>query len=243
MADTPTTEETVQVEGAQEALPTDEQQPVAEETVTESTEQAGAEEALPEESDDKLAKFAKAQGIEDISELNEREQRLLKVAHDNHVNYRQKQNKDSELQKTLGSEADKQAEVEAMQTGYDVELLKTVRGLEVRQEIDNFFNENPDARDIEPEMAQVIAERPHLARDLDAVYAIASRDQVATKAKKETLENLAQNQQAAAPKGNATTQATTSEKITPSNVEALVAKNGHDWFVKHYDEINAALTK
>jgi hypothetical protein len=40
--------------------------------------------------DDGLANFAKSQGIEDLSQLNEREQKLLKIAHDNVKAYREK---------------------------------------------------------------------------------------------------------------------------------------------------------
>lgn len=238
MADTPTTEDVVADEGA-EALPNEQEQQVAEETV-QSEEKEGAE-ALPNESDDKLANFAKAQGIEDVNELSDRERQLLKVAHDNHVGFRQKQNKDSELQKSVEEQAEQQAEVEAQATGYDVELLKTVRGLEVKNTVRDFFDANPGAKELEQDMVEVIAQRPHLANDLDAVYALASKDATATKAKRETLENLAQKQQAATPRGSATSKTATTEKITSENVNQLVAQNSHDWFVKNYDAINAAL--
>jgi len=79
---------------------------------------------------------------------------------------------------------------------------------------------------------------------LKAAYAMAvakNPDKVKSQARKETLESLAQKQQASVPTGNATNAGISSTKITPENVDQLVAKNDLAWFQKHYDEINRAM--
>lgn len=118
--------------------------------------------------------------------------------------------------------------------------------VEVKESVRDFFDRYPDARKREVEMVKVLQSRPHLVNDLDAVYAITyqnSSDEIKQEGRKEALKSLAQNQQAAVPKGNATNQAQMSaaNRVTPNNVHELVAKNDHNWFVKNYDAINKAL--
>lgn len=83
--------------GAQ-ALPVEDTAGGAEQS-TEQNQVTGAE-ALPEK-DDKLASFAKGQGIDDLSSLNDREKSLLKMAYDSKADRDRVANEASKLQKDI----------------------------------------------------------------------------------------------------------------------------------------------
>lgn len=213
---------------------------VAEETAEQSPE-TGGDEPLP---DKDLASFAKGQGIDNVEELSERELKLLKVARDNQAEFTRKRQKDSELERTLSNTSDDVAEEVAESTGQDPELLKRMQRLEVRTAVQDFWDTNPDAREYEKDMIAKLGEKPHLAGDLDALYAVVLREKASettSKAKREALENLAQKQQAAAPRGNAVNATGGSQKITPGNVDRLVAEHDQKWFEANYKEINEAM--
>lgn len=161
--------------------------------------------------DDKLASFAKGQGIEDVSELSEREQKLLKVAYDNNAEFQRNRQKASQLEKNMTEMSDQSAEQVAGATGQDAEVLKRLQRMEVKDSIRDFWQSNPDARQYEQEMAEIATNAGLYGTPeaiLKASYAIAlsnNKDAVKSQGKQEALQNLAQKQQAAVPTGNATT--------------------------------------
>lgn len=247
MDETTTDEQTVDT-GAEQALPETQETTADSSNDVSSSESTneGAQEALPEadESADKLASFAKGQGIEDVSELSEREQKLLKVAYDNNAEFQRNRQKATELEKSLSTASDSYAEEVAGQTGQDPELLKRVQRVEVRDAVRDFWDSNPEARKLEKEMVQELQVRPHLAGDLEALYAVVSTknpEAVRSQVKQDTLKNLANKQQASVPTGNATSSTISSNKITPQNVDAMVSKMSIEEYQKRLPEIQAAL--
>lgn len=215
-----TTGEEAQATGAETALPVEgNQTPAApassEEPGTPSG--GGSEDSLPE-ADDRLKSFAKAQGIEDMSNLSERELRLLKVARDNQAEFQRNRQKATEMEKTMTAMSDDSAQQTAEATGQDPEVLKRLQRMEVKQSIGDFWDENPNARKYEKEMAKIAVDSGLFGSPeaiLKASYAIAlSDDQAAVKSqgKREALESLAHKQQAAVPTGNATTSGIPKEK-------------------------------
>ena len=244
-------------EGADNALPNEQVEQEADntETSTESNDGAQTNEksndksdsALPEV-DDKLKSFAKGQGIEDMSELSDREQKLLKVAYDNNASFQRSRQKESQLEKDMVNVSDQYAEQQAQATGENPELLKRVQRMEVRDTVRDFFDKHPDAREHEEDLVQVLANRPHLVGDLDAAYAVyqtQNMDDVKSQGKTEALQSLAQNQQAAAPKGNAVnpTDTSSSSRITSKNVDQVVSQMSPEEYQKRLPEINAALAQ
>lgn len=247
-----TTIQGVQVDdqGQAVALPEDNegQAEAVKDTVTETVEESesGAE-AIPEE-DDKLASFAKGQGIEDLSELTAREKSLLKSAYDSKVEYTQKRQRASEMEKTMTTMSDESAEQVAESTGQDPEVLKRLQRMEVKDSIREFWDTHPDAKQHEGEMAKIAVESGLYGSPeaiLKASYAIAmsqNTDAVKSQGKREALESLAHKQHAAVPPGNAVNGSSmTSATITPQNVDQLVAQNSQAWFEKNYDKINKAM--
>lgn len=202
------------VEPAQPATDTPVDAPDVQSQAEPSESQPAAEQNQPSapEVDDKLQKFAKSQGLElDSPNAIKAAQLAMKQRAEATRNYQQSK----ELEKTVTQASDQYAEAEAQQTGRDPELLKTVRAMQVQNAVRDFWDtplpngERPD-RGMEQAMIAEVQAKPYLAGDLEALYATAvfkagsNVDSVKSQAKRETLETLAQNQQAAVPRGSAT---------------------------------------
>ena len=213
------------------------------ETSTEA-EPVQTEEATPDAEDDN-SKWLSSKGIDpsDPDAIN----KLAKSAREAERAMHAKAAKARELERSMTEMSDESAEQEALNTGQDPELLKRVQRFEVKSTINDFFVDNPDAKQYEQEMISEMTTSGLYGTPeamLRAAYAMAvskNPDKFRSQAKRETLESLAQKQQASVPTGNATNAGTSSTKITNQNVDEMVAKNDLAWFQKHYDEINRAM--
>ena len=227
---TTTTNDTT-VAGAQDALPETGNQEVAvitptteaptEPTVSSTggttgteeptqTQDAGGARPLPDE--EKLKSFAKGQGIEDLSELSQREMSLLKSAYDNKAEYERNRQRSSELEKAANITND---QLPADASPQQVEGVR-LRNLELKLDIQSWKMGNQDKLAYENEMVQVLSDpnKKALVQEgyltLDDVYKLAKAstpDNSATaksQGKREALESLAHKQQAAVPTGSAT---------------------------------------
>ena len=221
-----------------------EQSTAAAATETETAEQSseGAE-ALPE-TDDKLQKFAASHGLE-LDSPSAR--KAAKMAMDNQAEFQRNRQKATQMEKTMTTMSDESAEQVAEATGQDPEVLKRLQRMEVRDSIRGFWEENPEARQYEAQMAE-IAVNSGLSGSPEAIlkasYAMAlsgNTNAVKSQASRETLEKLAHQQQAAVPRGNATNGASTSAAITPQNVDRMVANMSVEEYRKRLPEINAAM--
>lgn len=158
------TQETISREQSQEAVSDDTaNQPTQAQT---QTQQTGGD----SQTDDGLAKFAKSQGIEDITQLDETAQRLLKVAHDNHAAVLAKRGEDgkkiTDTTKSLG--------------GTDTEAR--LAQLEYERETDKFWSQDGHDKSLEPVMVEILNEKAEtygkeyafqLSRDLDTLHGMA----------------------------------------------------------------------
>lgn len=219
MADEPITEPVAPETGAEQALPV-ESEPVAADAPSHdepSDDSEGGDAPVPE-TDDKLQSFAKGQGIDNISELSERELKLLKVARDNQAEFQRNRQKATELEKTMGDMSNQSAEQVAQATGQDPEVLKRLQNVEVKEAIRDFWDEHPDAKPLQAEMAKIAVESglygsPEAILKASYALALANNPDIAkSKGKKEALSELAHKQQAAVPTGNATTSGTPKRK-------------------------------
>lgn len=209
--------------GAEEALPVEAEQTeaAAVETTEPSESQEGAEteESGQPEVDDKLKKYAASQGLElDSPSAIKAAQIAMKAQSEATRNY----HKASELEKTVTTISDADAEQVAEATGKDPELVKRLQRVEVRESVRDFWNTPNEAGDLpdksfEPAMVKILETKPYLAGDIESLYASAVFKSggiaaVKSQGKREALESLAHKQQAAVPMGNATTKATPKEK-------------------------------
>ena len=212
----------------------------------ENTEEATVTQETEEPSVDDNSEWLAAKGIDpsDPEAIN----KLAKSAREAERAMHQKAQKASELEKSMSEMSDESAEQAAIQTGQDPELLKRVQRFEVKSSIRDFFDANPDAKKYETQMIEEMTTSGLYGTPeamLRAAYAIAvskDTDSVRSQAKRETLEKLAQKQQASVPTGNATNAGIDSNTITPQNVDKLVAQNDVAWFKKNYAAINEAMS-
>lgn len=180
--------------------------------------------------DDGLAKFAKGQGIEDLTTLSEREKQLLKVAHDNvreNRNQNQNQPKLTDASKDLGKPADDATEVQ--------KLAYRVAQFEAAQKTDQFFSTEGRDRNVEAQMVQVLRDKEKqfgkeyaysLSQDLDTLYAMASLQSGANSSeaakqagRQEEREAINKQNMAGAPTAHAVAQSATGTKIDRQWIE------------------------
>jgi len=214
--ETTTTEVVAQDAGAQVAQPVDTDNTEAVQETDQPEQQTEAEQAPVE--DDDVSKFAQAKGLE-LDSDNAR--KAIKMAMEAEKRMHQATQKTGELEKGMISMSDASSEQVAQATGQDPELLKRLNAMEVKGQIRDFFDSNPEARQYESEMTKIAAEAGLYGSAeaiLKASYAMArSSDTNATasvksQAKRDTLESLAHKQQAAVPRGNATNSDITSKE-------------------------------
>lgn len=131
--------------------------------------------------------------------------------------------------------------------GYD-SLAQSVNTLLIQNNVRDFFSDNPEARQFESKMAEIVTQRPHLQNDLDALYALARTDpnreaELKASGGREALTNLAQKQQQIPPTAGATNSGVyESQQISPQNVYELVDKNDQAWFEKNHEAISRAMS-
>jgi hypothetical protein len=239
--DTTTTQTDVQT-GAEIAQPVtdDVVTTVADDTTTAEPSEASQDVTEAETStdapqvDDKLQKYALSQGFElDSPSAIKAAQIAMKAQSEATRNYQRA----SELEKTVTTTSDEYAEVEAAQTGQDPELLKTVRGLQVKDAVRTFWdtplpNGTVPDRAMEQSMISELQAKPYLAGDLESLYATAvfksGGTDVKSQVQKETLQNLAHKQTAAVPRGNATNPGTTPKEkpFSDLSISEMEAKLG-----------------
>lgn len=253
MADTTTTTDE-QVQTGAEALPAEQVQDVAVQTTatTDGVQKAESAEGQPltaeptseakggerpkPADEDKLRSFAKGQGIEDISELSERERSLLKSAYDNKAAADRNFQRSSELEKATNIT---QEDIPVDATPQQVDDAR-IRNMELKMDIQNWKFRNSDKLALESEMVKVLADPTKKALvqggylTLDEVYNLAkanapdNSDAIRTEGKRDALEALAHNQQAAVPTGKATNSAASPAKkdIKDMSITEIEAQYG-----------------
>ena len=201
------------------------EQPASTESANTNTQNADDENAA-------LAKFAKGQGINDLSELSEREISLLKMARDNKSAYdktKQNQPKLEETSTQLATLGDDATDVQ--------KLAAKVANMEYKDK-KSAFMQGKDAT-LEPVMAQIVADKRAeygddyaraLLNDLPTLYSLASAQKpVDTSAAVEEArreERSSMNQSLTASAGGAN--ATTSKPATPIKVTSEWIRNEYN---------------
>lgn len=183
-----------------------------------------------------LASFAKGQGINDLSELSDRERSLLKMARDNKSNADRLKQSQPKLEETSNSLAKLDDDATDVQ-----KLAAKVADMEYKGKKSTFF-EGKDAT-LEPVMAQIVADKRKefgddyarsLLNDLPTLYGLAQLSKPAdTSAAVEAArqeERNSMNQSLSASAGGAN--ATSSKPATPVKVTS-------EWIRNEYDPTNA----
>lgn len=207
----------------------------------------GEEEATPEPSEDDNSAWLKKKGIDptDPEAINKLAKSAREAEKAMHRNAQQR----SELEKAAKI-TDEQVPIDATP---EVRDNIRVRNLELRSDIREWKYQNQDKLTLEPEMIKILADPVKKAMvqegylTLDDVYSIAkgsTSDEASLKSQggRAALENLAQKQQAATPRGNAVNTAQMSgNKLTSDNVDSMVARMSPEEYKRRLPEINRAM--
>ena len=157
-----------------------------------------------------------------------------------------------EAEQALGKKGQKEGQLKnAVSTANEASSTEDYQALKNEVEALSFYVNHPDAKQYESTMVDILEEKPHLASDLEAVLDIArgrSMTDAATRlaernaGKKKAHESAEQAGRAAQPRASAHS-TTTVGKITPQNVDQVVAQHMGDpvWYQKNLAAINAAL--
>lgn len=128
-------------------------------------------------------------------------------------------------------------------------LAQQVNTLLIKNNVNDFFQQYPEAREYESKMAEIVQQQPELQHNLKALYATARFDTLDSKESelrqeggKQALTNLAQKQSQVPPAASATnSRVYESNAITPQNVYDLVDSNDQEWFEKNHAAISRAM--
>lgn len=209
----------------------------AEAKTTEEPSQEAPQEVEPSTDDNSTVEWLKNKGVDPNSP--EALEKVAEMARNAEKQMHTKAQKASELEKAIDTGITQEAVDQGLSEDERLDIVRIKTKLNVRE----FFENNPEARQYEQDMIATLSEKPHLAGDLESLYAnaVVKSGSLKSQGKKEALESLAHKQTAAVPRGNAVNSGVTSQAITPENVDALVGQNDLEWFQKNREAINRAM--
>lgn len=165
----------------------------------ETGQEPGAEGDDSEESEDEIRQWAEQKGLslDDPIALARNQRNLERKLNEQGQEVGQ-------LRQQVGSQAEESTEA---QTEQDAEQSRVLAQLKVT----DFYLNNPEAKQYDQKMAEVVKEKPYLANDLDALLTLAKAKtsdeeklEQRQKGKQEALQQVNQSQRQGAPKTSAT---------------------------------------
>lgn len=233
-SDTAVTNTTQPTDTSQEAQTTE---AVDDTTTDKPKDDVQAESSDSQAKDDELATFAKAKGF-DPAALTEGERKALDMA-------RNAEKKMHEATQAAKVTVEPPEEVALTGDPTIDEVVNRQNVTEVKLYVRDWFDANPEMKEHRAELTRIASERPWL-QNMDDVKAHFLADpnrlgQIKREGGREALTDLAQKQQAIPPSASATNSAVyESGKITPENVDELVAKNSQAWYNANREAIREA---
>ena len=187
--------------------------------------------------DDGLANFAKSQGIDTLDDLSDRERKLLKTAHDNQKAFRTtKQAESDKLKDTVQdvhSVEDSELEDLDPTDARDTKMGSEIASLRAEQKVNNFYIRNPEAKEFDKEMTDIVLEEVKnngkeaarfLAADLTRLLILAKArrgvgtDEARADGAREERERLRKRQEGSADSGHAQQGHTGNKKVTRQDI-------------------------
>lgn len=197
--------------------------------------------------DKAFARFAKSQGIEDVSELSEREARLLRVAHDNQKAARNKGKDSTEEITTAAADAFSVDDDDIADDDPAVAENKIIRAemaqMRAEKRIDKFFQDNSEAQEYQEDMRDILVRTieedgkdaaRYLTKNLKHLLAIAKEergdgnDAAREEGRRAEREELRRKGESSAGTGHAASQSTSSRST----------KIDKNWVDNTYDPSN-----
>lgn len=177
-----------------------------------------------DELDSELLEWAEKKGLP-----TDNPTKILKSYREAEKALHSKSNEVSELRNQVTSQAEK--------SGDEYESPETIeqRKLAGETRATLFYINNPEAKDYDKEMAEIIQQKPYLVNDLDVAYAYVQQKNQAKdtqkarqQGKREALESTAKAQRSQAAKASATTQESV-RKITDDDIAKMSQAEYNAW--------------
>lgn len=232
--DETTTDESVEDSAEDTSITDDNQDEAAESQDVDSDETTESEDASDEREelaseDEDIKAWAEKAGVPLDDPM-----KMAKMVRDTQSKLHEKGGEAAELKKQIGKQSSEHLPEDASQRDRETaELIDQLR-------VTDFFLNNPEARQYDQQMADILAEKPHLRTDLDTLYVLArSRTshqeilEARQTGKKEALKSMAQSKKTGAPKAAATTRDSGAKKWT----DEAVARLSPEEYDKHREEI------
>lgn len=185
-------------------------------TTEEVTNSAPAEESTSEEAE--LLSWAEKKGVKTDDPVA-----LLKMVRESEKKMHETSQEARQLRETFNTIGEEQ--------GLDDTSL-----LVNRLTVTDFYLNNPDARQYDDKMAQIVIERPYLANDLDTVYKLArfesaEAERLAQKqqVQKDTIAQVAKAEVAAPPQASASTRETAPTEVTDEQIANMSLQEYEEW--------------
>lgn len=211
-------------EGGEEPLPESTENNSAEEA--EQTDAETQSEETEQESDD-IKKWAESQGIDVDNPTPEQTAKLAQRLRDTQSKMHEATNKSAELESSVSDVVDV-AETAGQIDANDARLLKMEQRLAVTQ----FFVNNPEARQYDKQMAEIVKQKPWLLNDLNDLHRLArlessgeSIDKITEKARQDERERLKQKQSAGIAKPSASSSTGSSKEVDDPIMRGLLSND------------------
>jgi hypothetical protein len=214
MTEQTTTDEPILPDGAEEALPSEDQEDSAALAAKEpenSQTQGDEETSVPEVDDDKLKAWAGSKGIDLDSPSAIK---AAKIAMDSQAEFQRKAQKASELEKSIVGSSEKVTGQPAAADDIG-RLQSTVNNLLIKDQVNTFFSRDDVDKSMRPKMAGMVKSDPNLGAlveqgylSLERLYDMArgaDSERVRAEGAQKALQQLANKQTAKAVPGGATT--------------------------------------
>lgn len=230
-------------EQQEDSVSSDTQDADQSDTDQQSSDSTTGDDSSSSDDDDGLSKFAKAQGF-DPDNLTDGERKALKLAHDNQKAFRKTKQEDSDVLKDTLAETEEVSDdeledldaTEAWQRKQDSRMAQ----LEASQRSSTFFQKNPEAKEFEQDMANLLVEEAKnngvdaarfLAKDLNRVLVLAkaargdSTEQARADGARAERERLRKRQEGSADSGQASNSHQAPKKLSRADILAMDDKD------------------
>lgn len=228
-------------EGDEESQPLGQQQPAADdseqadvqaqdtsENQDEETEEVNSDDS--DESDDQgefdIEKFAKAKGIDLANPTREDVEKLVKSQREAEKRMHEATGKQAELSDSISG-----LYSDAVESGQADASEARIANLEMQQHVTQFYINNPDARQYDDKMAEIVKKEPYLANNLNRLLQIARLESsgaqisgVAEKARRQERELLSKKQRAGINPSSGTKAKEDSKEVDPI-MQGLMSNN------------------
>jgi hypothetical protein len=215
----------------------------AESNVNEDSSPVESSDSSDSTSNEDLSKWAESKGLN--LEDPESVQKLAKSYREAEKKLHETAQTKSELEKQLVPPGN---DYQFMPDG-SLDVYSEVQNVKTQLNLQNFYMENPDARQYDEKMAEIALDKPELglyaknSGDFSVLLALAKQGDERQQGGREALQKLADKQQAAVAGAAASVPVSNQPKVTRALMQERLAAGDTEWFDQNQDTINSLMAE